>query len=388
MEIHDSRLVVAHVVYRFDVGGLENGVVNLINNMPRNAYRHVVISLTEITDFRKRIVRDDVEFIALKKPPGHAIWIYPKLFRLFRELRPAIVHSRNLAALEVAVPAWAARVPIRIHSEHGREGADLSDSNRKYQFIRRIYRPFVTYYLALSRDLEKYLKSSIGVPQNRLIQIYNGVDTQKFFPATRRDLVSGSPFVDQNLWIIGTVGRMHAVKDQETLVRAFAQALSVTPSLKEAARLMIIGDGPLRRKLESLVTDLGIAEFTWIPGERQDIPEVLRGLDCFVLPSISEGISNTILEAMASGLPVIATDAGGNSELVENRKTGLLVAVQDVEAMASAITACALAPHDSKAMGQRGRDEVIQKFSIESMVKSYCNLYASLVSAETPVQST
>jgi glycosyltransferase involved in cell wall biosynthesis len=181
---------------------------------------------------------------------------------------------------------------------------------------------------------------------------------------------------------------MHAVKDQETLVRAFALALSVTPSLKKAARLMIIGDGPLRRKLESLVTDLGIAEFAWIPGERQDIPEVLRGLDCFILPSISEGISNTILEAMASGLPVIATDAGGNSELVENRKTGLLVAVQDVEAMASAITACALAPQESKQMGQRGRDEVLQKFSIESMVKSYCDLYASLVAAETPVQST
>lgn len=387
MEEHDSRLLVAHVMYRFDVGGLENGVVNLINNMPRDIYRHVVISLTEITDFRKRIVRDDVEFIALKKPPGHAIWIYPQLFRLFRTLRPAIVHSRNLAALEVAVPAWAARIPIRVHSEHGREGADLSDSNRKYQFIRRIYRPFVTYYLALSRDLENYLRSHIGVPQNRLIQIYNGVDTQKFFPVARREPVSGSPFLDGNLWIVGTVGRMHAVKDQETLVRAFARALSVTPSLKETARLMIIGDGPLRRKIESLVADLGISEFTWIPGERQDIPEVLRGLDCFVLPSISEGISNTILEAMASGLPVIATDAGGNSELVENRKTGLLVAVQDVEAMASAITACALAPQESKEMGQHGRTEVIRKFSIESMVKSYCSLYASLVAAELPMQS-
>ena len=387
MEEHDSRLLVAHVMYRFDVGGLENGVVNLINNMPREIYRHVVISLTEITDFRKRIVCDDVEFIALKKPPGHAIWIYPQLFRLFRTLRPAIVHSRNLAALEVAVPAWAARIPIRVHSEHGREGADLSDSNRKYQFIRRIYRPFVTYYLALSRDLENYLRSHIGVPQNRLIQIYNGVDTQKFFPAARREPVSGSPFVDQNLWIVGTVGRMHAVKDQETLVRAFARALSITPSLKETARLMIIGDGPLRRKIESLVADLGISEYSWIPGERQDIPEVLRGLDCFVLPSISEGISNTILEAMASGLPVIATDAGGNSELVENRKTGLLVAVQDVEAMASAITACALAPQGSREMGPHGRNEVIRKFSIESRVKSYCSLYASLVAAELPMQS-
>ncbi len=115
----DTRPLVAHVMYRFDVGGLENGVVNLINHMPREAYRHAVISLTEITDFRKRIVRDDVEFIALDKSPGHALWIYPRLFRLFRTLRPAIVHTRNLGALELVVPAWAAGVPVRIHGEQG-----------------------------------------------------------------------------------------------------------------------------------------------------------------------------------------------------------------------------------------------------------------------------
>lgn len=100
----DPRPLVAHVVYRFAIGGLENGVVNLINRMPPEAYRHVVISLTDITDFRHRVTRDDVEFIALDKPPGHALWIYPRLYRLFRELRPAIVHSRNLAALEVVIP--------------------------------------------------------------------------------------------------------------------------------------------------------------------------------------------------------------------------------------------------------------------------------------------
>ena len=130
---HDARPLVAHVVFRFDVGGLENGVVNLINHMPADAYRHAVISLTEITDFRRRIVRDDVSFVALEKPPGHAIRIYPRLFSLFRQLRPAIVHSRNLAALEVAMPAWAAGVPVRIHGEHGRDIGDLDGSSRKYQ---------------------------------------------------------------------------------------------------------------------------------------------------------------------------------------------------------------------------------------------------------------
>jgi len=111
----DPRPLIAHVVYRFDVGGLENGVVNLINRMSGHAYRHAVVSLTEITDFRKRIQRDDVQFIALHKPPGHALPLYPRLLRLLRDLQPAIVHTRNLAALEVTVPAWLAGVRARVH---------------------------------------------------------------------------------------------------------------------------------------------------------------------------------------------------------------------------------------------------------------------------------
>jgi len=176
----DPRPLIAHVVYRFDIGGLENGVVNLINHLPVEAYRHVVIALTEVTDFRQRITRPDVECIALDKPPGQTFKLYPRLYRLFRELRPAIVHTRNLAALECTVPAWAAGVPVRIHGEHGREGSDLDGSSRKYRWIRRAYRPFVSRYIALSQELAGYLRDSVGVEAQRLERIYNGVDAEKF----------------------------------------------------------------------------------------------------------------------------------------------------------------------------------------------------------------
>lgn len=108
----DPRPLVLHVMYRFDTGGLKNGIVNLINHMPYQAYRHSVLAPTEVTDFSRRIQRTDVEFISLRKPPGHGFWQYPKLFKLFRRLCLAIVHSRNLAALEVQAPAWAAGVPV------------------------------------------------------------------------------------------------------------------------------------------------------------------------------------------------------------------------------------------------------------------------------------
>ena len=180
----DKRPHVVHVMYRFDMGGLENGVVNLFNHMASDAYRHTVVALTEVTDFRSRIHRRDVEFISLRKPPGHGVWQYLKLFKLCRQLRPHIVHSRNLAALQVQAPAWAAGVPVRLHGEHGRDVGDLDGSNVTYQRVRRFYRPFVHHYLALSRDLADYLGDKVHVPRSRITQAYNGVDTDHFRPAS------------------------------------------------------------------------------------------------------------------------------------------------------------------------------------------------------------
>ncbi|MFN3565676.1 MAG: glycosyltransferase, partial [Burkholderiaceae bacterium] len=193
--MNDPRPLILHVVFRFAVGGLENGVVNLINRMPRDRWRHGVIALTEIAaGFRERVQRDDVHYLGLGKPPGHGVRVYPQLFRAFRELRPAIVHTRNLAALEAVVPAWAARVPVRIHGEHGRDVSDLDGTNRRYRWVRKLYRPFVHQYVALSRDLENYLIERIGVAADRVEHIYNGVDSERFSPrAGARAPIEGSP---------------------------------------------------------------------------------------------------------------------------------------------------------------------------------------------------
>ncbi|MBE2258391.1 MAG: TIGR03088 family PEP-CTERM/XrtA system glycosyltransferase [Rhodobacteraceae bacterium] len=376
---NDPRPLVAHVLFRFDVGGLENGVVNLLNHLPYEAYRHVVISLTDITDFRKRIVRDDVDFIALDKRPGHTLWIYPRLFRLFRKLRPAIVHSRNLAALEVAIPAWAAAVPVRIHGEHGRDVGDLDGSSSKYQWVRRFYRPFVTHYIALSRDLADYLTCRVGISPARVAQIYNGVDTRRFHPATPRRSIDGCPFADPECWLVGTVGRMQVVKDQTTLADAFIRALASFPELRQKLRLVMIGDGPLRAKAQAMLEQAGVANLAWLPGQRNDVPEILRGLDCFVLPSLAEGVSNTILEAMASGLPVIATDVGGNGELVEAARTGELVPVADAALMAQAIAAWAIDRQRAHLAGVAGRAVAEQRFSMAAMSQRYQELYDDLL---------
>ncbi|MDP2171343.1 MAG: TIGR03088 family PEP-CTERM/XrtA system glycosyltransferase [Rhodocyclaceae bacterium] len=381
----DARPLIVHVVFRFDVGGLENGVVNLINHLPADAYRHVIIALTEVTDFRRRIVRDDVQFISLHKPPGHLFALYPRLFRLFRELRPAIVHTRNLAALEVTVPAWAAGVPVRIQSEHGRDADDLDGSNLKHKWVRRFYNRFVSHYIALSRDLESWLVERIGIPARKVTQIYNGVDAGRFHPAAAAvpasghfvppAPISGCPFNRPEHWLVGTVGRMQTVKNQTLLARAFIRALELEPPLKARLRLVMVGEGPLRAEAQQLLEQAGVAELAWLPGERHDVPEILRGLDCFVLPSLGEGISNTILEAMASGLPVIATQVGGNPELVIEGQTGTLVPTSDPEALARALIDYASNPDHARATGRAGRAAVERRFSMEAMVAAYQGLY-------------
>lgn len=375
----DVRPLVAHVMHRFDTGGLENGVVNLINHMPADAYRHAVIALTDITDFKNRIQRPDVQFFALNKQPGHVLWIYPQLYRLFRQLKPAIVHTRNLAALEATVPAWAARVPARIHGEHGRDVGDFDGTNKKCQWIRRIYSPFVKHYIALSQDLAHYLTHSVGIGAKRVTQIYNGVDTSRFHPSSQRQDIPGSPFNKAGLWLVGTAGRMQTVKNQTNLARAFVQAINAEPRLRERLRLVMVGDGPLRNESLAILESAGLAELAWLPGERKDIPDVMRGLDCFVLPSLGEGISNTILEAMASGLPVIATAVGGNPELVDDARTGHLVPVADPGALARAIIALALTPEKARAMGNAGRKRIEAQFSITAMIDSYQQIYDRLL---------
>jgi sugar transferase (PEP-CTERM/EpsH1 system associated) len=379
----DNRPLIVHVVYRFAIGGLENGIVNLVNRMPHACWRHAIVALTEASEtFRSRITRDDVEVVSLNKPPGHGVRVYPQLYGLFRRWSPVVVHTYNLAALEAVVPAWAARAPVRIHGEYGRDMSDVDGTRRRYRLVRRIYRPFVHEYVALSRDLERYLIEGIGVARNKVRHIYNGVDTVRFQPASgERARVEGGPFNDPRLFVVGTVGRMDPVKDQANLVQAFAHALRSTRELASRLRLVLVGDGPLRGELEALIRSGGLADQVWFTGERADVPALMQGLDCFVLPSLAEGIPNVLLEAMASGLPVIATRVGDNADLMEEGATGFLVPRADSAALADPILRYAADPGLARRHGKAGRQVVERRFSIDRMIADYEDLYRTALTA-------
>jgi sugar transferase (PEP-CTERM/EpsH1 system associated) len=378
----DQRPLVAHVMHRFDTGGLENGIVNLINRMPPERYRHAVIALTDVRDFSRRVQREDVSFHALHKPPGQGLKVAPRFVQLLRRLKPAVVHTRNLGALEMALPAAWAGVPVRVHGEHGWDTNDPDGRSLKCRLVRRLYRPFVHRYVALSRHLQRYLEDAVGVPSDRVEQIYNGVDTQRFRPpaAGVRAPISGSPFRDSSLWVVGTVGRLQPIKDPLLLARAFVRALQLSPDAVRRLRLVVAGDGPLRAALQQLLQEHDCAALGWVAGERHDVPEVMQGLDAFVLPSRAEGISNTILEAMATALPIVATAVGGNGELIEAGTTGQLVPSGDVEAMARALLDDMQDEQRARRRGLAAREAAQRRFSLDGMVAAYGDLYERLLS--------
>ena len=368
--------LIVHVIYRLDVGGLENGLVNLINRIPADRFRHAIVCLTRSSDFRKRIIRRDVAVFTLDKPPGNSALTHFKLWRLLKQLRPAIVHTRNLAALEGTIPAFLARVPVRIHGEHGRDVGDLDGEDRQMQRLRRLFKPFVHQYVALSKDLERYLHERIRVPPQRLAQFYNGVDTDIFRPpAAGREPLPVADFAAPDAFIIGTVGRMQEVKDQLTLARAFIEAVASAPEAKRRMRLVMVGDGPLRPQVSAVLEAAGVRQLAWLPGDRDDVPSLMRGLDLFVLPSLAEGVSNTILEAMATGLPVIATAVGGNPEIVEEGQTGRLVPRSAPGAMAEAMLGYYANGSERQRHGQRAREVAVARFSMSAMVTNYLDLY-------------
>jgi sugar transferase (PEP-CTERM/EpsH1 system associated) len=382
--------LIAHVVYHFGVGGLENGVANLINRLPASRWRHAVIALTQVAPaMRSRVTRPDVTFVALDKAPGHLVPLYPRLARLLRQLRPAIVHTRNLAALEAVVPARLARVPAVVHGEHGRDADDIDGRNARRLWTRRLFSPFVSRYVALSGELQRYLVERVGIAPARIERIINGVDTARFTSRGRsRAAVDGCPFADPRLFVVGTVGRLDAVKDQTNLARAFVAALRRHPQARQRLRLAIVGDGPLRDEVARVLAEADAAPLAWLAGERHDIPALMRGLDLFVLPSLAEGISNTLLEAMASGLPVVATRVGGNAELMEEGLTGRLVPRADPEAMATEILRYFDDPALARRHGGAGRSLVEQRFSLELMVRRYDELYTAVLRPGVAAAST
>lgn len=367
---------VVHLVYRFTTGGLENVVAQLVNQLPADQFRHTILSVTDIDPvFAQRIDPGRAELIALNKPPGQPFRLYPKAWRVLRQLKPDVVHSCNLAALEFMPVAALAGVPLRVHAEHGMDTAELSGKGSRYLALRRFYRHFVHEQVAVSDALSEYLRTRVGVAPAHVHHIPNGVDTHAFRPRQPGDpLPPNYPFEPGRDWVMGTVGRQVDIKNPLLLVDAFiALARSGEPGT-ERLRLAMVGDGPLAADIRQRLQAADLLDRAWLPGVRGDVAHILRALDCFVLPSRSEATSCTLQEAMATGLPIVATDVGGNAALLDHGRCGTLVPTDNAHALTDHIRQQQrLGTHNAQAIA--ALDKARQHYALGAVLRRYSALF-------------
>ena len=376
----DTRPLVLHVIHHLVTGGMENGLVNLINHLPASRLRHAVACIEDFSDFRDRLVRADTEICALHRSRIGTWRLRRALFQLCRRMRPALVHSRGMSGLDALLPARLSGVRHCIHSEHGWDVNDLFGTRLKPIVLRRLHSPLIDRYITVSQDFKRYLIDKVHVRPDRITTICNGVDTSKFCPAEPKpqDLAPRG-FIGPESVVVGTVGRLQPVKDQATLIRACAQLAHSDATIKSKLRLVIVGDGPLRNALTRLVDDLDIGCITWFAGSSQDVSQVLRLFDVFVLPSLAEGISNTILEAMATGLPIVATRVGGNPELVQDGVNGRLMPSADAQLLVQALAEYLNHPTLRREHGAASRRLAVAQFSLKAMLETYQAEYETVL---------
>lgn len=364
MSKNTSPIVIAHLIYRFDIGGLERVMVNCINAMTNEKYRHVIIALSEVSDFAQHL-SGEVETYQLNKKSGKDLASHGRLFKLLKKIKPDVLHTYNLAAIEYHPIAWLAGVKGHIHAEHGREISDPQGLNKKHNFLRKLISPFIDHFVPVSVDLEQWLIEVVGIKQQKVNLIRNGIDIKAF---------SGDTNSADKLRFIH-IARFNPVKDQANLLTAFALFVKKINLSSTQVSLTMVGDGDLFSSLTALSKTLMLDDYVIFTGARNDIPTLLKDADVFVLSSVAEGIPMTVLEAMASKLAIISTNVGGLPELVLPDKNGYLVEKQNSEALAEAMGHYARNANLSKLHGEQSLAIINKSFEESAVVSAYAALY-------------
>lgn len=368
-----GKLRVLQLINELGAGGAENVVITLADGLNQNKGITCGICPFVSGGVLTDRVKKNTAIFQMGKQSGNDFRLPLKLAALFRYWRPHVVHTHCWGALvEGFIAAKLSRVPIVVHTEHG----SIQDRTLNI-FIQRFLWHLHEQIIAVSAEHKARLVKTIGFPQEKLLTIYNGVDTSQFSKTgeVEKTAIKALSRIPDNAIILGAVGRFAAVKDHATLIKSFAIIHSQFPNTV----LVLIGDGPLRNELQLLAVSLGVADEVLFLGFRDNVAELMMIFDVFVLPSISEGTSCTLLEAMSCGLPVLATRVGGNPEIVKHGSTGLLVPSGDSQKMAKEAMRL-IADHSLRTkMGQKGHRRIEKVFNLDIMVGNYQNLYEDLL---------
>jgi len=353
-------------------GGAETQLVRLATGLKARGWEIQVVCLISPRAYVEELEAAGISVFSLgiqKKLPDPRPIL--RLARLIRKWQPHIVHSFMVHAnLLARLVRPLAPVPVLICSAR-----NINEGGRFREVLYRLTDPLCDLTTQVSQaGLERYVRVG-AVPRHKIRYIPNGVDTERFKPNPEDHLkIRRELGVDGFVWL--AVGRFDPQKDYPTMLQAFGHVVHKDSNTK----LLIAGDGPLRKTMEVMARELGIEERVRFLGIRRDIPQLMNAADAYVMSSAWEGMANVLLEASASGLPIVTTDVGGNRQVVLHNKTGFLVSPKDPNALAQAMLRLMDMPEEERqAMGKAAREHIEADFSLDRVVARWEALYRELL---------
>ena len=365
-----QQINVLHLIQGLEIGGLEIMVINFLERIDRSRYRPSICCYDSLGSLSQGLPERGIGVHLLRRRPG-IDYFYPfKLAKYLRKSKSKILHLHNPTALFYGTLAGKiAGTPCIIYTEHGR---DFS-SSFKVRIANRILCRMVDKIVVVAECGKRYLVEHEGVNEKKIVKIYNGIDSKKFGIRQEVTLIRRELGITDDQSVIGIVARLDPIKNHACLIKAMKTVAARLPRTV----LLIIGDGSLRSELEGLTVNLGLQDHIKFLGARSDIPELLSMLDVFVLSSFSEGLSLTLIEACAAAKPIVATDVGGNAEIIKHQSNGLLVPSDQPGVMARAILEILNDKEKARLMGEVGKKKFEEEFTLDVMVKKYEELYES-----------
>lgn len=371
-----GRLRILHVINHLIPGGTEYTLLKLIQNLGETDFEHRICAVRWIDS--AFAVQHNVQqkvYVAGTRDMKYQFPLF-RLARIMRHFRPHVVHTRNWGALEGVIAAHLTCVPVVVHSEHGYEMDSLATLPLRRRLFRRAAYAMADAVFTNSHDLRNYHARQAWISPERIGLMYNGVDTTRFAPRPEtRPGVRKLLGLPEDCFVVGTVGRLVPIKDHAALLKSAA----ILAERGVNVRVLLVGAGSERASLQRLISDApSLVDRVHFSGASDQVPELLNAMDVFALTSLGEGMSNTLLEAMASGLPVVATRVGGNPEVVREGESALLFTAGDSTALADHLERFSRDKDLRLRFGTAARQRVLNQFQLDQMIANYRRLYVEL----------
>jgi glycosyltransferase involved in cell wall biosynthesis len=374
MPSQNDRLRVLLTLPAFVTGGAERVVLDLLRHLDRNLFEVAVVSLFPASGsiFEREVHVLGVEVFYLSKQPGLDIEVLPQLNKIFASFKPDIVHN-HLYILHYILPLCVLNnTPVRIHTFHNTANIKAPELWRRWSYYTAIHQ-FGFMPVSVSAHVAGGVQQ-LYHPSSSFI-IRNGTDTAKFSGnSNNRAVWRKNNSISEDAWVLACVARLHHQKNHNLLLDTFAGIAKQIPQ----ALLLLAGSGPLEEELSRKTLALGLQEKVRFLGDRDDLDALLQACDVAVSTSNWEGLSISLIEAMAAGKPIVATNVGGVPELVKHSTTGFLVPSGDQHQFTKALLVLQANPELAHWMGEQGRQRARAAFDVREMARQYGQLYLEL----------